>query len=106
MIRWRSAAGSAAVAFLLGTPLQFAKGLFIAASELLIDDVAAGAVVVALESGKQSGAQFFDESPHRFAQADSAPRRQLQPAGFLRVGKIVDVAPVGWRRHGRRTLAQ
>jgi hypothetical protein len=85
---------------LLTTPLQLAKGLLVALLELLLDDVEARPVIVALEGRRQGRAQFLDESFHRLAQPGAASRRELQTAGFLRVGEIVDVAPVGRDRHG------
>ena len=62
-------------AFLLGTPLQLAKALLVALSELLVDNLAVRPVVVAFEGRGQRSAQFLDEPPHRFAQPAGAPRR-------------------------------
>ena len=89
-------------AFLLGAPLQLAKGLLVALFELLVDDVAPRPVVVAFEGRRQGRAQLLDEPFHRLAQPVAATRRQLQAARLLRVGKVVDVAPVGRRRRARR----
>jgi len=85
----------------LGLALQLAEGLLVPLFELLIDYVSPRPVVVAFEGRRQCGAQLFDEPFHRLAQPGAASRRQLQAARLLRVGKVVDVAPVGRRR---RTL--
>ena len=93
-------------AFLLGTPLQLAKGVLVALFELLLDDIEPRPVVVAFEGRRQRSAQFLDEPPHRFAEPGGAPRRELQAARLLRVGKVVDIAPVGRRRHAICPLPQ
>src|SRR5215467_6395272 len=100
---WRAQQGDA---FLFGTALQLAKTLVAASSELLLDDIAPRPVVIALEGRRQGDAQFLNEPFHPIAQPDGAPGRQLQATGFLRVDEVVDVTPVGRRRHARRPAPQ
>jgi hypothetical protein len=60
---------------LLSTPLQLAKGLLVAALELLINDVAPCSVVVAFDGRRQGGTQLLDESFHRLAKPIAASGR-------------------------------
>ena len=90
----------------LGPLLQIAESLFAAFFELLVDNLTPRAVIIPLKGGGQRRAQLLDEPLHRHFELDAAPGRQRQAAWFLRVGEIVDVAPVGRRRFALCVAAQ
>src|SRR5262245_28055342 len=74
--------------------------------EFLFDALTVSPVFVSLERRRQSSAQFLDEALHRRGEAGTSAGRQAQPAGFLRIGEIVDIAPVGRGRLALRLFAQ
>ena len=86
-----------AILLLLGVALEGAECLFLAVLELLLDDFAARAIILALEGGGEGHAQLADQPLHREAQRDRAAGRQLDAAGPVRIGEVVDIAPVGRR---------
>ena len=76
------------------------------AFELLFDDLAAGAVFVALEGRGERDAQLVDQLFHRRGEPGALPRREIEPARLLRIGEIVHIAEVGRRRLRRRSAPQ
>ena len=93
-------------AFLLGAALQSAEGVVGPLLEFLIQHVAAGAVIVALEGRRQGDLQIGHQPLHRLPERPCAPGRQHQATGLMRIGEVVDVAPIGRRRLGRRFAPQ
>ena len=63
-------------ALAFGMLLQRAEGLLAAFLELLLDDLLASVVVVALEGRRKSGAQLVDQPLHRCFERGAAPARQ------------------------------
>src|SRR5260370_15056780 len=90
----------------LGELLQCSKRLFAALLELLVDHFATSAIVVALESRWQGCGQLLHQLLHRHRESRASPRRQLQAMGLLRIGEIIDVAPIRGCRLGRRLASQ
>ena len=92
--------GLALVRFLL----QVIERLFVAVLELLLDGMLAGEIVLAFERRGDGRAQVLDQALHVAAQRDPATGRQAQRARLVRLGEIVDVAPVGRGRLARGLL--
>ena len=69
---------------------------------LLVDDLAPGLVLVALERGRQHRAHFLGQLLELAAQAPAGAGRELEQPGLARVLEVVDVAPVGRRGPRRR----
>jgi hypothetical protein len=66
--------------------------------EFVLDGVLAGDVVLALEHRRDRRPQVAYQAFHVTAQAHAPARRQAQRARLVRLGEIVDVAPVRRRR--------
>src|SRR5215472_876889 len=90
----------------LGVRLQSAESPFVPSLEFPFDHLALGPVFLVLERRRQGGAQFLDEALHRRGEPGTSTGRQAEPSRLLRIGKIVDVAPVGWCRLALRLFAQ
>ena len=72
------------------------------AAELFLDGPAPLAIVFALEQLRHGRLKRFDELPHRVFEHGTFARGEAQRRRPVRRRKIVDVAPVGRRRHIRR----
>ncbi|HVO08836.1 MAG TPA: hypothetical protein VMT83_18750 [Burkholderiaceae bacterium] len=70
--------------------------------ELLLDRLDPRAVLVALERGRDRLAQFGDEALHRSMQECALAGWQAQRPRLVRVGEVVEVAPIHRLRPGRR----
>lgn len=83
--------------FLLRLALERAERFFVAVLELLVDYLAAGAIVLAFERGGQHGAQLADQLLLHLPQRDGAPGWHFAQARRVWIGEIVYVAPIGRR---------
>ena len=83
--------GQAALARLL---LQLVEALFLALLELLLEGAAARRVLLALEGGREAGAQLFYQPFHVALQLLAHAGRQAQGARCGGLFEVVDVAPV------------
>ncbi len=72
-------------------------GVLLALVELGLDLLAAGAVLVGLEGGRDAGLQVLDELAHVLPELRRAAGGELQPRGLVRRVEVEHVAPV--RRH-------
>ena len=93
-------------ALLFGLLLHVAESLFVPLLQLLIERLAADPVFVALKGCGQRRTQLLDQPLHRGGERSASARQQRQAARLLRIGKIVDVAPVGRRRRMARLGSQ
>ena len=86
----------------VSAPFDVREARFAVRLELRFDRLLAAAILVALEGRRDRALQLETELRHRLPKYDARRRRQPQRAGALRVGEVVDVAPVvGSRLAGR-----
>ena len=86
--------------------LERPEGPLALVREARLDELAARAVVLALEDGGDRRLQLVDQLAQVLAQQPAPPRGQAQRPRPARVGEVVDVAPVGRRGLGLRPAAR
>ena len=74
--------------------LDVLEDLVLAVAELLVDQLAAVAVVLRFENGRQRRVQVFDQLLHVAAEAAAQAAGEGQGDRAVRVVEIVDIAPV------------
>ena len=88
----------------LGAFLKLVERGFLTLAQLRLQGLGPGLVVFALEGGGNRGAELPDELLHVASQPATPAGRKLQRPGLVGLLEVVDVAPVGWCRHGGRGL--
>ncbi len=100
----RAQQGDALLARLLP---QLPQRTLLAFLEFLLDGLEPDPVFLALEGCADGLAKFIDELLHVAHELAAAAGRNAQQARFVRIGKVVDIAPVARRRlAGRLRLEQ
>lgn len=78
----------------LGLVLKRAERLLVAMLELLLDDLAPRAIVLPLEGCRQGHAQLACQPLHRVPERHGAAGGKAQRPRAMRIGEVVDVAPI------------
>lgn len=84
----------------LGVFLDFLQGVLLALLDLLLQDLPARAVFLALEGRAQGVPNVLDEARHVGLENRAAARVELQDARLARLLEVADVAPVERQRLG------